>query len=183
MSSAARYYPRAPRYVYRPDDQSLMRFAGMETRGITSRARVRDLSFSGMSFTVKSTDAPRRGDMIKVEFGVPGQKQIAWFATVVRIERRSDWDPEFGRLARTVVAIQFRQLPPPFTRTIHKSIGRLIGMRERGDESVFNFNARSSTPIKDLAVFSALSGLLLAAFVGMAVPPDLWLRPFHSLFQ
>ena len=125
--SAARYYQRSPRYVFRPDDKSLMRFAGMDTKNVAAQANVRDLSETGLSFTIEGDSAPFENELLKIEFAVPGEgpkgRQIAWFATVVRVETRSNWNPETGDQKETLIALRFRQLPPPFQKAIQDSLG------------------------------------------------------------
>ena len=75
--SAARYYQRSPRYVFRPGDRSLMRFAGMESKGDATHARIRDLSSTGLSFIVEGSDSPFENELLKIEFEIPGDKQVA----------------------------------------------------------------------------------------------------------
>lgn len=47
MSAARTFVQRPARYIFQAGDSSLVRFAPMETRGISSRALIRDLSESG----------------------------------------------------------------------------------------------------------------------------------------
>lgn len=124
--TAARYFQRAPRYIFRPDDERLMRFAEMETRNSALRARIHDLSATGISFVVESNESPMTGDLLKIEFGLPGDRQVAWFATVVRVEHKTDWDPDVGEREYTLVGLRFRQLPAPFTNAIKRSLDRRL---------------------------------------------------------
>jgi hypothetical protein len=171
MSSAARYMHRAPRYVFRPEDERLMRFAEMDVRGSASRARVHDLSTTGLSFICDSIDVPFEGDMLKVEFGLPGRKQIAWFATVVRIETRTEWDPELGNRSFTLIALKFRQLPAPFFKAIEKS----VNIREH-DGSTSDFHTPNA---KNVATLIALSLVMIVGMAVMTMPPVIWLLPFR----
>ena len=122
MASAARYYPRAPRYVFRPEDESLSRFAGMAKNGQPTHARVRDVSATGISFVVAAGSAPREGDMLKVEFGLPGKKQFAWFATVARVESQVEWEPTLGTRALTIVGLRFDKLPARLAKAISRAV-------------------------------------------------------------
>lgn len=177
MSSAARYHPRAPRYVFRPEDESLMRFAGMDTRGITLKARMHDLSTTGLSIIVNSNQAPEIGQMLKIEFGLPGSRQVAWFATVVRIERKSEWSPDFGHREYTLVGLRFRQLPSAFTKAIKKSIERKV------EDDEFNLIETAPHVLHELRMFWFMSAVLLILLTLMAVPPSIWLEPFRALFK
>lgn len=186
MSSAARYHPRAPRYVFRASDHCLMRYAGMDTKGRSSRASIRDLSASGLSFVMSPGHAPTEGDVLKVEFALPfGQgassslpKQVAWFATVVRVESRLEWQPERGEQIATIIALRFRQLPRRITQAIHRSLhGQTSEANGETDLEVSNSSAA------DQAIFWTLAIVLILAMVLMALPAAVWLKPLHSLFS
>ena len=178
MSSAARYYQRSPRYIFRPSDKSLMRFAGMENRGQAAEANVHDLSATGLSFLVDGAVAPMEGDLLKIEFGIPGRKQIAWFATVVRVENRNEWNPETGDRSRILVAIRFRQLPVPFRKAIQKSVTGRISENE--EEAAIDLR----TQTEPLAAFCVFSLALLGAFLLMVQTLPTWssLHPLFKLF-
>ena len=174
--SAARYYQRSPRYVFRPGDNSLLRFAGMDTKGQTTHARVRDLSATGLSFVFDEINganrpdtlgAPFEGELLKVEFGVPGKKQIAWFAIVVRVETRSEWHPEKGDISFTLIALRFRELPQPFQQAIEQSVNG----RVNEEEHVLDESADPSA----LAAFCGLSLTLLLSLYWLSLPLSTWL--------
>ena len=170
MSAAAKYHPRAPRYVFRAGDQTLLRFAGMERKGEPSRARIRDVSASGLSFLVDYREAhrlPPVGTMLKVEFSVPGRKQIAWFATVVRIEAKGEWDDEESE--GVAVALKFRKLPAAFVRAIE------VVLKEKGtgdpDDGVVEL-----IDAQGAARLFLVSLALVAVLAITALPPSMWLR-------
>lgn len=178
MSSAARYFSRAPRYVFRPDDESLMRFAGMEPHGSILRARIHDLSTTGLSIVVASGYAPEIGEMLKIEFGLPGSRQVAWFATVVRVERKNSWDPDLGDREYTLVGLRFRQLPAPFASAIKRSLESRI-------ESTETTNLLEAGPdtAHERKMFWFMGAVLAILLALMALPPSIWLHPFYSLFK
>lgn len=139
MSAAHTYTQRSPRYVFQAQDGTLVRFAAMQTKGIASRAVIRDLSESGLSFTVPITETslPDEGFPLKVEFPVPGRGTIACFATVTRVEQREEWVPEWGSRGYHLIALQFRHLPTPHLRAIQKGLqGRVSDEREINLDSV-----------------------------------------------
>jgi hypothetical protein len=164
-----------------------MRFAGMEKMALASRARVRDLSSSGISFLIEPGNAPAEGDMLKIEFQLPNRRQLAWFATVVRIESRIEWQPEFGQRAQTVVAAKFRPLPAPLSRAIQKGLyGRAASFTS--DEAAAEDVIEVQDPeFRDLTArqFLTLGALIVSTvfvFGLMALPPQFLLKPFHGLF-
>jgi hypothetical protein len=124
-SGAQAYLARSERYIYRPQDSSIVRFAEMGTKGIASRAVIRDLSDTGLAFMIeRSSDdfTLDSGDMLKIEFTVPGRRQIACFTTVMRVEERSEWDAEWGQKGFLLIALQFRQLPQAHLRAIREGL-------------------------------------------------------------
>lgn len=165
--SAARYYQRSPRYVFRPGDRSLMRFAGMESKGDATHARIRDLSSTGLSFIVEGSDSPFENELLKIEFEIPGDKQVAWFATVVRVETRSEWNPQLGDQTHTLIALRFRPLPLPFQQAIEKSINGRINE----DEEVL----AGPQDLSAVATFAAASFALLTSFLWMSLPFSKWI--------
>lgn len=144
-----------------------MRFAGMDTKGESTHARVRDLSSTGLSFLVEGDAVPFENELLKIEFDVPGHRQIAWFATVVRIETRSKWTPHAGDQIHTLVALRFRQLPPQFAEAIEQSVNGRIN----ADEEPLSTHADPAA----LAVFAGFSIALLAGFYWMSLPLNTWL--------
>ncbi len=168
--SAARYYQRSPRYIFRPGDKSLMRFAGMETKGQSTHAHIHDLSETGLSFVVDGTEAPFENELLKIEFGIPGHKQMAWFATVVRVEVRSDWSEAEGEKPYTLIALRFRQLPAHYRQLIQQSVSGRVDHNE--------------VPLADqrdpvaLAKFAGLTVLLLASSYWLCLPLTAWVDLF-----
>lgn len=126
MGSARHYIPRSPRYVFQAEDSSLLRFAPMETKGLSQRAVIQNLSESGLSFSVPITEPieslPEEGAALKVEFPIPSRSTIACFATVTRVEQRTDWVPEWGDRGYHLIAVQFRHLPTLHLRAIQKGL-------------------------------------------------------------
>lgn len=130
MGSARHYIARSPRYVFQAEDSSLLRFAPMETRGHSQRAVIQNLSETGLSFSLPITEPietlPEEGSALKVEFPIPGRTSIACFATVTRVEQRSEWVPEWGNHGFHLIAVQFRHLPSLHLRAIQKGLNGLV---------------------------------------------------------
>lgn len=174
MSAAQNFVQRPPRYIFQAADSNLVRFAAMETRGISARAVIRDLSESGLSFTLPITEAietlPEEGAPLKVEFPIPGRDQIACFATVTRVEQRTEWVPEWGDRGFHLIALQFRHLPSLHLKAIKQG---LQGRVESADEEL-NFAQIKRT---HAFAFAAITLALIATLVAMAAP----LETFVSL--
>jgi hypothetical protein len=170
MSAARNFVQRPSRYIFQTSDSSLVRFAPMETRGISARAIIRDLSESGLSFTLPITEAietlPEEGAPLKVEFPIPGRDQIACFATVMRVEQRTEWVPEWGDRGFHLIALQFRHLPTLHLRAIKTGLqGRVE------DEVELSF---SSIRRSHAIAFGGISLALIVTMFAMTAPLELF---------
>jgi hypothetical protein len=166
-----------------------MRFAGMLTRNRAATARLRDLSETGLAFVLENSDftkhihgLPDEGDMIKIEFTVPGRKQIACFGTVVRVEARTEWSPEFGDQPFLLIAVQFRNLPTLHLRAIQ------LGLQGRvaPDEQVINRFAWTTefwygSRQRHLISFAGLSVVLVLVFWMAVQSPYQWLALIRNM--
>lgn len=172
MSAARHFIPRPPRYVFQASDSSLVRFAAMETRGLSAKAVIRDLSESGLSFTLPITEhvdtLPEEGAPLKVEFPIPGRTQIACFATVTRVEQRTEWVPEWGDRGYHLIALQFRHLPTLHLRAIKS------GLEGRGNEEP-ELDFRTMKRAHGFA-FAGLSVALVVCLFAMATPLTQFVR-------
>lgn len=126
-SSAGKFLPRAPRYLLRPLDRNILRLKTSGT-SVSTFSEISDLSESGLSFDLTGGDPPREHEILKVEFTVPGQGQIACFATVTRVEAHVEDDGSSGKTVR--VAIRFRSLPRAHRRSLHESLSTRANVRE-----------------------------------------------------
>jgi hypothetical protein len=86
-TSLARYHARAPRYILDTQDDSLIRLSGASPFSWEESTELRDVSLTGLSFTAPQDLSPQIGEVIKVQFSVPGSKQMACYAVVIRIEK------------------------------------------------------------------------------------------------
>lgn len=168
MSSAAtRYQTRSPRYTLRAHDRTLLRYAGMDTRGVSMPAEMQNLSETGIAFTLPVTaEAPQEGDVLKIEFTVPGREQIACFSTVVRVESIAHWEPDFGEKLTLQVGVKFRNLPSLYQKALQQSLNGLTS----GDQAI-DWNSHRQN---HLYVFGALSVCMLVGFYVLSLPPQNW---------
>jgi hypothetical protein len=172
MSAAQQYLQRSTRYVFQTGDQTLMRFADMDTRGVKHSAAIRNLSETGLAFTFSSETEyaamPDEGEVLKIEFAIPGRKMIACFATVVRIEMKNEWDPEWGDRGYFIVGLQFRNLPTLHLRAIQ------LGLRGRVDrEPEFDWSADRR---RHTIAFSLAAVAMPFAMFVMATPMYAWIH-------
>lgn len=82
----ARYHARSPRYILDTEDDSLIRVAGPHKMPWDEDTDIRNVSLTGLSFTAPDDLCPVLGEVIKVQFVVPGSQQMACHAIVTRLE-------------------------------------------------------------------------------------------------
>jgi hypothetical protein len=141
-------------------DKRQLRFAALGDRGTSTFANLRNLSETGLSFTVDVADAPEEGDVIKAEFTVPGQKQFACFALVTRVELETGSDPEWGDRSRANVAVHFHDLSPAAVRLIQKGLdGKAAQHEDSGD--IMLMQERAETRRRQALLAASVVALIL----------------------
>lgn len=124
-----KFIPRAPRYVLRPGDSEVMRFSPKSGHGKIQQTKFLNISQTGLAFMADSSQTPHIGEMIKIEFSIPGGEQVAWWAKVVRIEAYSDsrwWDKtnDSNSTDHIVIAVTYVDLPEGHRRQIQQGLSQ-----------------------------------------------------------
>lgn len=122
-----KFIPRAPRYTLGPDDNQSFRFALNSNSQNSYSTRFVNVSESGLAFITSKDSSPHVGELIKVEFPVPGSEQVAWFARVVRVEiisggpwwKAADYEEDNLEI---LVAIRFINLPQGHKQAIRQGL-------------------------------------------------------------
>lgn len=84
--SLAKYHARSPRYILNTHDDSLVRVAGPQQIPWEEDTEIKNVSLTGLAFTAPDDLCPVLGEVIKVQFVVPGAQQMACHAIVTRLE-------------------------------------------------------------------------------------------------
>lgn len=100
--SLARYHARSPRYILDTQDNSLIRYSGAERLPWEEKTELRNVSLTGLSFSCASDLSPQLGEIIKIQFAVPGSETMACYAIVIRIAADDSYSNE--------VAVHFYKL-------------------------------------------------------------------------
>lgn len=103
--SLAKYHARSPRYILQPQDSTLIRVAGPRQIPWEEGTDIKNISLSGLAFTAAHELCPIVGEFIKIQFEVPGSKQMACYGLVTRLE-------PLGK-TEMLVGIQFYKLEMP----------------------------------------------------------------------
>lgn len=136
----ARYHGRSPRYILNTLDDSLIRVAGPRQLPWEEGTEIKNISLTGLAFTAPSDLCPLLGEVIKIQFDVPGSQPMACFAVVTRI------DPV--RPQKMLVGVHFYRLE--MAQRIALAQGLSQKLREQLDQE--RVAERSKIPIsgKDL---------------------------------
>ena len=152
--SLARYHARSPRYVLDTQDNSLIRFSGAERLPWEEKTELRNVSLTGLSFVCANDLSPQLGEIIKIQFSVPGSETMACYAIVIRISPEDNYSNE--------VAVHFYKLDRL------QRINLVQGLAVKMDTKKFNLDGNGdSKKVADhffyltLMFFSILSWLVL----------------------
>ncbi|MES3036272.1 MAG: PilZ domain-containing protein [Bdellovibrionota bacterium] len=113
----AKYHSRSPRYVLNSDDESLVRLSGPHRTPWEEGTEIRNVSLTGLAFTAHDDLCPQLGEVIKIQFTVPGGKQMACYGLVTRIDpltRKRDMHEDiFSKSSKKLVGLHFYKLDLP----------------------------------------------------------------------
>lgn len=84
----ARYHARSPRYILNTEDDSLVRVAGPRQLPWEEGTEIRNVSLTGLAFTAPEDLCPLLGEVIRIQFMIPGGKQTACHAIVTRLDEQ-----------------------------------------------------------------------------------------------
>lgn len=101
-SALAKYHNRSPRYTLNTQDNCLIRYSGSERWPWEERTEVRNISLTGLSFLAPHDLSPMIGEIIKIQFSVPGGQQMACYAVVIRQDSQNDFE--------NLIAVHFYKL-------------------------------------------------------------------------
>lgn len=181
MNGALRHFKsRSMRYSLRPQDKNVMRFT-MQTedggKNAVHETLMLNLSQTGVGFLVDAEMAPNMGDRMMVEIPIPSGEQLAWWATVVRLEewvprRRFSKSDGFMETRKMIVGLRFEEMPD----------GHILNLKRGLEDSFMRImreqKLRTAQYYKTLAWRAAeyvfYAGLVLAAvwFIYWLAQPD-----------
>lgn len=94
--SLARYHARSPRYTLDTQDNHLVRFSGAERLTWEEKTELKNISLTGLSFVASCDLSPQLGEIIKIQFAVPGSEMMACYGVVTRIEQTTEFENEIA---------------------------------------------------------------------------------------
>tara|TARA_Y100000817_G_scaffold261155_1_gene215526 strand:+ start:32 stop:712 length:681 start_codon:yes stop_codon:yes gene_type:complete len=126
-----KFVPRATRFVLRPEDNRLLLYKPQPRLAPTHSTEILNISATGVAFVTERDIAPKLGEIIKMEFTIPGGEKIAWFGRVVRTEEfeaRTWMRTSFGHpsLDQIIIGIHFENMPETQKDKLSKGISKRI---------------------------------------------------------
>lgn len=118
MPSLARYVARRPRYILQPHDNTLIRIAGPQQIPWEEGTEIQNVSLSGLAFTAPADLAPVIGEIIKIQFSVPGREDMACLALVIRLQKQGS--------STMLVAVKFLKLEMPQRLALAQALARKL---------------------------------------------------------
>lgn len=120
---------RAPRYVLDAADGKIVRVAPRNRRkNQIYHLEIVDVSETGMSFIVNWNYLPQIGEILKVEFPVPGEenppRKVAWFAKVIRLEGQGERPDSMRHFSGIKIAVEFIDMPPGHIKTLKTGLNQ-----------------------------------------------------------
>lgn len=126
LPSLARYVARRPRYILQPHDNTLVRVAGPQQTPWEEGTEILNVSLSGLAFTAPSDLAPILGEIIKIQFAVPGRQDMACLALVIRMQKQGP--------STMLVAVKFLKLEMPQRLALAQALAKKL--KDQSDLSV-----------------------------------------------
>lgn len=114
----AKYHARAPRYILQPEDNTLIRVAGPQQTPWEEATEIQNISLTGLAFTAPPELCPLVGEVIKIQYEVPGSLQTACFGLVTRLDRVSS--------AMVLVGVEFKKLELAHRIVLAQSLARKL---------------------------------------------------------
>ncbi len=174
----AKYHARAPRYILNTDDDYLIRIAGPRQIPWEEGTEIRNVSLTGLAFTAADDLCPILGEVIKIQFSIPGGKQMACFAIVTRLEN----DPQ--QLKKILVAVHFYKLEMAHRVVLAQGISRKL--KEHPPKKIKDYEDDPTNLFQfapQIFMMGALLYLWLAAMFGhMAWGPSGWYEGLTQFF-
>jgi len=166
--SLARYHARSPRYVLNTEDSSLIRFSGAERYSWEEKTELRNISLTGLSFMAPLDLSPQLGEIIKIQFTVPGSETMACYAVVIRIEAKNEYENE--------IAVHFYKLDRLQRINLVQGLAQKVVIQGgKSNSHASSKNQKSFSVYRSLKKFYYAAMLMTAALMWITLLKIFWL--------
>lgn len=154
--SLARYHARSPRYTLNTQDNSLVRFSGAERFSWEEKTDLMNISLTGLSFTAPQDLSPQIGEIIKIQFEVPGSEMMACYAIVTRVSAYNSFENE--------IAVHFYKLDRVQRINLVQGLAQKIDLKQKKiQEKSEDIKSSQKTKNQDHTLYMVL---MLASILG-----------------
>ncbi len=161
----ARYHGRSPRYILNTQDDSLIRVAGPRQMPWEEGTEIKNISLTGLAFIAPSDLCPLLGEVVKIQFEVPGSQPMACYAVVTRI------DPL--KKQKMLVGVHFYKLEMAQRIAIAQGLSRKL--KDQVDQQLITQNSVATISSADLFKILVMSSLMaIWAFFTWALATGLY---------
>lgn len=171
----SQYHSRSPRYILQPQDNTLIRVSGPRQAAWEEGTEIVNISMTGLAFTAPVELCPIVGEYIKIQFTIPGSKQMACFGLVTRLET-------LGR-TEMLVGIQFQKLEMSHRIVLLQGLAQKLKEQQQRKQK----EELKRVPLRLLAKWPAavamLGSILLWGAIFYFAANFNWLGSIASLFQ
>ena len=126
----AKYHARSPRYILNTEDDSLIRIAGPQQTPWEEGTEIRNVSLTGLAFLAPEDLCPSLGEVIRIQFSVPGSQSMACHGIVTRL------DPESQ--ARVLVGLHFYKLDMPHRIALAQGLSNRFKNFQAGERNAID---------------------------------------------
>ncbi|MCK6596882.1 MAG: PilZ domain-containing protein [Bdellovibrionaceae bacterium] len=149
----ARFHARSPRYFLNTEDESLIRVAGPNKIPWEEDTEIKNVSLTGLSFTAPEDLCPVLGEVIKIQFVVPGSQQMACHAIVTRLEPI--------KKSKILVAVHFYKLEMAHRIVLAQGLSKKIKPETDYDNELSQHEQFTWNIFKKISIMSVLLTLWL----------------------
>jgi hypothetical protein len=162
--------------VLLPQDSCLIRLAGPKQIPWEEGTEIKDVSTTGLSFTAAADLSPNLGEMIRVEFTVPGSQQMACYAKVVRLQTITEKD--------NLIAVEFELLNNPQKVNLQNGLKTKVSLQT---ETPIEVTPKLPLGLKiifliSIAISLFCSSFLLFTLYRLLTQPD-WINILYEAFK
>lgn len=162
--SLARYHARSPRYILDTQDDNLIRLSSQNQTSWEEKTEILNISMTGLSFCAPQDLSPKLGEIIKIQFAVPGYSEesqngkntMACYAVVIRIQPTSYTENE--------IAVHFYKLEQLQRNYLLEGLSNKIKLRTSLEADFEDKNKSKKYIISILMAASLITWLLLTQF-------------------
>jgi hypothetical protein len=138
----AKYHARSLRYVLLAEDNTLIRIAGPHQVPWDEATEIQNISLSGLAFTAPLELCPLIGELVKIQFEIPGSVQTACLGMVIRLDKLSNSTMLVGLEFKKLELAQRIVLAQSLMRKLKEQVARENARKRLNPIQLFKLNRK-----------------------------------------